>query len=188
MLRGGIAPLRRTEQGVAVGPAQSCIEVVPGAEKRLANILKRRSTHLQHTSRRSLERFPVGVARRRSHRAAAEAGRLPRREHDMSPSPLWGGARGGGNQHGHASPLHAGPIVGSLAGLAHQSSCLRPCDFTPPLSPPHQGEGDVVALSSPRPQRRMLCEGAQGAFFRGCLRRDPHHVKSALAAPARGWE
>ena len=74
--------------------------------------------------------------------AAAGVGRLSHREHDMSPSPLWGGARGGGNQRGHTLHVTPVPVVGRLRGGA-QDTCLRPYNSPHPCPLPIKGRGTL---------------------------------------------
>ena len=85
---------------------------------------------------------------------------------DMSPSPLRGGARGGGSQR--VIPLRFTPASqpSGACGIGVPLHLPFPCSFTPPPTPPHQGEGDAVALSSPHHPRRVLCQGAHAVPFR----------------------
>ena len=63
------------------------------------------------------------------------------------------------------------PIVACGAGAAEHLPW--PGWFTPPLSPPHQGEGDAVALSSSRHPRSSALQGSKASFSadaRGMIR------------------
>ena len=81
----------------------------------------------------------------------------------MSPSPLRGGARGGGSQRGHTSPF---PQPSGACGVGVPLLCRFPAPSPHPRPLPIQGRGDAVALSSPHNPRRVLCKGAHDAPFR----------------------
>jgi hypothetical protein len=104
----------------------------------------------------SLARSPDGLGHSSSCDARASAARVAARaaHADRSPSPLRGGARGGGSQHGQPSPLHSGvPMLAGACGARVPQHLPFPSVLTPPLSPPHQGpikgRGDPDLLSCP---------------------------------------
>ena len=136
-----------------------------------------------------LARFPVDVDRSRLRSVLLAPGwAAPRLAcADMSPSPLRGGARGGGNQRGHISPFHSGlSTVRRLRSWCAAALCHSLAHSPHPRPLPIKGRGDVAACFSPRHPRRVLCKGSRPRFSAGRSWHDPHSVESALAHGPRG--
>jgi hypothetical protein len=109
--------------------------------------------------------------------AGARSGPHRERRTPTCPPPPCGEGLGVGGANAVVPLRFAPQSTGLWAGAPlHLAS---PCAFAPPLSPPHQGEGDVVAGPSPHYRRRVLCRGSHAPSTDRSWH-DPHPVENAL--------